>query len=529
MSLAFDPAGQGEREQTYNRDIGGALAGWSVNEHLHAGAQSILVGESVARYFVWDAKRALDYLVSRTDVDPTRIGAAGCSGGGALTTFIGALDPRVKAVVPACFPNSYRLLFAGPDPDSEMSWPNLLASGLDTADFVELSAPTPWLIQATEEDYFTPPGAKLVYEEARRWYKLYGAEDKVSFFVGPGPHGTPLVSREAIYEWMIRWLKDGQGDSHEQPVKLYANHELFVTRSGHVDDEPGSRKLNQLILDDFHAKKRSGTIPELLAELRRLRIPSEAPPPEVKVLEESSVQNVRHLRIKFESEPGIEVEGKLYLPASVGRKPAVLVVADKTSTPWIPSTGSLAERMAKAGRVVLELEPRDSPSGYDNRPFLGGWLNNSRANQIGLNLPAMRAHDILRGVDVLAARSDVDSTSIRATARAVRGIWLLLAAAVDPRIGKIWLDRTPYSLRAALENTINTDIFDAVIPGFALHWDLEDLVKAMADRPVLWTDPTNWMHRPLALGPPFRYRYVLGDTTDLSEEQDKVYIEELLK
>ena len=529
VSLAFDPAGQGEREQTYNRDIGGALAGWSVNEHLHAGAQSILVGESVARYFVWDAKRALDYLVSRTDVDPTRIGAAGCSGGGALTTFIGALDPRVKAVVPACFPNSYRLLFAGPDPDSEMSWPNLLASGLDTADFVELSAPTPWLIQATEEDYFTPPGAKLVYEEARRWYKLYGAEDKVSFFVGPGPHGTPLVSREAIYEWMIRWLKDGQGDSHEQPVKLYANHELFVTRSGHVDDEPGSRKLNQLILDDFHAKKRSGTIPELLAELRRLRIPSEAPPPEVKVLEESSVQNVRHLRIKFESEPGIEVEGKLYLPASVGRKPAVLVVADKTSTPWIPSTGSLAERMAKAGRVVLELEPRDSPSGYDNRPFLGGWLNNSRANQIGLNLPAMRAHDILRGVDVLAARSDVDSTSIRATARAVRGIWLLLAAAVDPRIGKIWLDRTPYSLRAALENTINTDIFDAVIPGFALHWDLEDLVKAMADRPVLWTDPTNWMHRPLALGPPFRYRYVLGDTTDLSEEQDKVYIEELLK
>jgi len=529
VSLAFDPAGQGEREQTYNRDIGGALAGWSVNEHLHAGAQSILVGESVARYFVWDAKRALDYLVSRTDVDPTRIGAAGCSGGGALTTFIGALDPRVKAVVPACFPNSYRLLFAGPDPDSEMSWPNLLASGLDTADFVELSAPTPWLIQATEEDYFTPPGAKLVYEEARRWYKLYGAEDKVSFFVGPGPHGTPLVSREAIYEWMIRWLKDGQGDSHEQPVKLYANHELFVTRSGHVDDEPGSRKLNQLILDDFHAKKRSGTIPELLAELRRLRIPSEAPPPEVKVLEESSVQNVRHLRIKFESEPGIEVEGKLYLPASVGRKPAVLVVADKTSTPWIPSTGSLAERMAKAGRVVLELEPRDSPSGYDNRPFLGGWLNNSRANQIGLNLPAMRAHDILRGVDVLAARSDVDSTSIRATARAVRGIWLLLAAAVDPRIGKIWLDRTPYSLRAALENTINTDIFDAVIPGFALHWDLEDLAKAMAERTVLWTDPTNWMHRPLALGPPFRYRYVLGDTTDLSEEQDKVYIEELLK
>ena len=529
VSLAIDPVGQGEREQTFNRDLGGPLAGWSVNEHLHAGAQSILVGEGVGRYFIWDAKRALDYLVSRPDVDATRIGAAGCSGGGALTTFIGALDPRVKAVVPACYPNSYRLLFAGPDPDSEMSFPNFLASGLDTADFVELSAPTPWLIQATEDDYFTPAGARLVYEEARHWYSLYGAEDKVSFFVGPGPHGTPLVSREAIYEWMIRWLKDGQGDFHEQPVKLYTNHELLVTPTGRVEDEPGSRKLYQLILDDFHAKKRQGTIPELLAELRRLTIPSEGSPPQVKVLEESNVQDARRLHIKFESEPGVEIEGKLYIPDSAGRKPAVLLVADRTSNPWIPSTGSIAERMAKAGRVVLELEPRDSLSGYDDRPFLGDWLTNARANQIGRKLPAMRAHDILRGVDVLAARSDVDPASIRAAARGVKGIWLLLAAAVDTRIRKVWLDRTPYSLRAALENTMNTDIFDAVIPGFALRWDLEDLTKAMGERPVLWTDPTNWMHRVVALGPPFRYRYVLGDTTDLSDAQDNAYVEELIK
>ncbi len=403
---------------------------------------------------------------------------------------------------------------------------------MDTADFVELSAPTPWLIQATEEDFFTPPGVKLVYEEARRWYKLYGAEDKIGFFVGPGPHGTPLVSREEVYRWMIRWLKDGQGDFHEQPVKPHTNHELLVTRTGHVEEELGSRKLYQLILDDFRAKRRQGTIPELLAELRRLQIPSDGSPLPVTVLEESSTQDIRRLRVKFESEPGVEIGGKLYVPSSpAGRKPAVLIVADKTSNPWIPipSTGSIAERMAKAGRVVLELEPRDSPAGYDNRPFLGDWLTNSRANQIGRNLPALRAHDILRGVDVLAAREDVDPTSIRATARAVKGIWVLLAAAVDPRIGKVWLDRTPHSLRAALENTLNVDIFDAVIPGFALRWDLEDLSKAMGDRPVLWTDPTNWMHRPAALGPRFRYRYVLGDDTDHSDEQDSAYIDELIK
>src|SRR5881628_1411813 len=106
VSLAFDPAGQGEREQTYDPQLKAPAAGWSVNEHIHAGAQASLVGEGLARYYIWDAKRSIDYLVSRPEVDPERLGAAGCSGGGALTTFIGALDPRLKVVIPSCFPNS---------------------------------------------------------------------------------------------------------------------------------------------------------------------------------------------------------------------------------------------------------------------------------------------------------------------------------------------------------------------------------------------------------------------------------------
>ena len=528
VALAFDPIGQGEREQTYDRRVDRPLAGWSVPEHIQAGGQNILIGESVARYFIWDAKRAIDYLISRPDVDASRIGAAGCSGGGATTALIGALDPRIKAVASACFINSYRLLFAGPDPDSEMSPPSLLASGLDMADYVEMSAPTPWLLLATEGDYFTPAGAKLVYEEARRWYGLYGAEDKLRFFVGPGPHGTPLETREEIYKWMIRWLKDGQGDFHEQPVKFYANHELLVTPTGHVDDEPGSRKIYQLTLDEFHARKRQGTVPELLAELRRLKVRSEGASPAVKSSDESSGAEWWRHHVKFESEPGVEIGGMLYIPTSSGRKPAVLLVGDKMSSYWIPSTASVAERFAKAGRVVLELEPRNSV-GEGERPYVGNWLTNARANQIGLNLPAMRAHDILRGIDLLAARDDVEPSSIRAAARGVKGIWLLLAAAVDPRIGKVWLDRTPHSLRAALENSMNTDLFDAVIPGFALRWDLDDLTKAMGTRPVLWTDPSNWMGHPVPLGSAFQYRYVLGDMTDVHDAQDDAYIQELIR
>jgi len=80
------------------------------------------------------------------------------------------------------------------------------------------------------------------------------------------PSASALVSREAVYQWFIRWLKEGHGDFHEQPVPLYSNLELLVTRSGHVDDEAGSRKLHEVIVEDFHARKKQGTIAELQAE-----------------------------------------------------------------------------------------------------------------------------------------------------------------------------------------------------------------------------------------------------------------------
>ena len=302
-----------------------------------------------------------------------------------------------------------------------------------------------------------------MYEEAKRWYRLYGAEDKIAFFVGPGPHGTPLVSREAVYRWLIRRLNDGRGDFHDVPVKIYSNYELLVTKTGRVEDEPGSRKVYQLILDSLQAKKRPGTTAELVAELRNLKIPSDGSAPRVKVLEESEAEGVRHQHIQFESEPGIEIDARLYAPLSSGRKQAVLLLAGKLAD-------LLAEKIANAGKVVLVLDPRHSLAYEDRRPYVGDWLANTRADQIGVSLPGMRAHDILRGVDLLCARPDVDPGSIRAAGQGVKGIWLLLAAAADPRIQKVWLDKTPYSLLEALHNTLNTSLSDAVIPGFALHW-----------------------------------------------------------
>ena len=513
--LAFDPLGQGERQQAYDRRLGRSLAGGGVIQHFMNGATSLLIGQSFARYRIWDAKRALDYLLSRPEVDPEKVGCTGCSGGGTITTYISALDPRIKAAAPACYMNSFRVLFAGSVGDSEQSLPNFLSSSLDQADYVELFAPKPWLIASTLEDFFTPEGARMVYEEARRWYQIYGAEEKVRWVVGPGPHGTPREVREAIYEWMIRWLKEGKGDWREQSVKLYPDHELLVTRSGQVADEPQSRDLYQRILEEYRNRKTQGSAQELMAELRRLIPTNESKPLALKPLAESADEQVITERIAIETEPGLEIAGTLYIPRSPGRKGAVLVVGAGRTT-------SLARGFAKTGRVALELTPRGPATNRDSsRPLVGEWITNTRAWLIGRNLPAMRAYDITRGVDALAARSDVDPSSIAAVAQGVSGVWLLMAAALDTRIGRVWLDRTPHSLGPAFENPIHTDLHDAVIPGFALRWDIQDLAGLMGQRRIFWTDPTDWMGGVVPLGPKYRYRHF--------GERDDALIEELLR
>jgi dienelactone hydrolase len=528
--LCFDPIGQGEREQSYSRQVDEPLAGWSVPEHIMIDAQAQLIGQGLARYFIWDAMRSIDYLASRPDVDSSRIGAAGCSGGGALTTFIGGLDPRVKVVIPACYPSSFQTMFVTAGPHGEMFFPQMLAGGLDTADFVELSAPTPWLLQATETDQygFSHEGVHLVFEEAQNWYDIYHARGNVGFMIGPGTHGMPLVSREAVYEWMIRYLRNGEGDTHEQPVKMFSNSELTVTPTGQVEDLSGSLKLFQILNADLQTSEKKGSIAELRAKLESLGIPTDGSAPKIVMKEERSGANGSQQHIQFESEPGIWLDATLYSPFASGRKPAVLMVKGSQKTNGMPQE-TMAEKMVKLGRVVLELEPRTSHLKNEEGSYTGDWTSDMQASLIGRNLPAMRAHDILRGVDLLRARSDVDPNSIRGMARGVAGVWLLLAAAADPRISALWLDRTPYSLRAALQNSVTSELSDAVIPGFVLSWDFKDLVSAMGARQVLWTDPTNWVRRVTALGPPFRYRYVPGDLTDEMDVQDDGYIREFLQ
>ena len=464
VALAFDPVGQGERQQAYDARLGHSLIGGPTDQHFLNGAQAVLLGQSVARYFIWDGMRAIDYLVSRPEVDPERIGASGCSGGGTQATYIAALDPRVKAAAPACYMNSFRTLYQGSIGDSEQSLPGFLSAGLDQTDYVELFAPKPWLILSTREDFFTLEGARQVFDEAKSWYELYGAADHIKWVVGPGEHGIPRPLREAMYEWMIRWLADGKGDAREQPVDPLPDHDLLVTGNAQV----GGRDLYQIIAAE---PRQNGTQEELRTYLTGLM---------------------------SRNQPLVQATAMLPSTAGATRRPTVVLVQRTLEV------GSDARKLVEQGNVVILVAPQGAGDG-ECCSFTGNWLDNTRAWLVGRNLPAMHAAEINQAVEIALQRPDVDPQRISARATGVAGIWLLLAAAVNSSIGRVVLDRTPHSLRAAIESPVHQSLHDAVIPGFALKWDLQDIRKLTLPREVVWKNPTDWTGNVVKVQGAFEY------------------------
>ena len=462
--LAYDPVGQGERQQAFDPRFGRSLIGGPTDQHFSNGAAAILMGQAVSRYFIHDGMRAIDYLVSRPEVDPDRIGATGCSGGGTQTTYISALDPRIKVAAVNCYMNSFQTLFAGSIGDSEQSVPGFLAAGLDQTDYVELFAPKPWLITSTEDDFFTPPGARQVFEEAERWYELFDVRDRVKWVVGPGGHGTPKVNRDAIYEWMDRWLAKGEARPMTEVTDLLPDQALLVTKNGQVE----GRELYQVIKETPQAKGSPQELSKFVTDLIA------ANPPVLKL---------SHILAAAPAEK---------------RRPAVVLVQNTLDA------DAQAEALRAAGSVVA-LMVMSGRGGDSERPYTGNWMNNTRAWLVGRNLPATHAAEINATVDELAQRSDVDPARITVRATGLAGIPALLAAAVNPRISSIVLTRTPHSLRAAIDSPIHINLHDAVIPGFAVKWDLADLRDLLRPRTVEWRDPTDWMGNVVALGDAYKY------------------------
>ncbi len=488
VALAWDPIGQGERAQLYDADLGESKVVRSTTEHSMVGIQCLLTGDNLARYTIWDGMRALDYLLSRSEVDPARVACTGNSGGGTHTAYLSALDDRIQVAAPSCYITSWRRLLESIGPqDAEQNIPPGLADGLDQADFVLAFAPKPYLILSAIRDFFSISGARETFEEARRVYTRLDAEQKIKMVEADDGHGYTKPRRQAAYAFLGRWLKGVEDNEPEQPVAAETEEALRATESGQVATSLGGEtvfSLNRKRVEQFRsARDRAARRAREITGFQRPEGPLRVRP-----YGRIARAGYRIEKLIYETEPEILVPALLWVPDGEGRRPAILYVHGRGK-----SAGSAEiEQLVKAGTVVLSIDSRGTGETAYSNPNLGSdfprWFgdygNAMRALLIGRTFVGMRAADIVRAVDLLAADPRVDAGRIYGLGRDAGAVPLLHAAVFDPRIQKLALEGLLLSYESVASHRVHRGVFENVVPGVLRHYDLPDLVAALAPRPV---------------------------------------------
>jgi dienelactone hydrolase len=169
----------------------------------------LLHGSCLQTKLVWDMRRGLDYLQSRPEVDPARLGCIGHSLGGQQTLFLAALDERVGAAVSSCgFASMRAVLRAGVNHNFGAYVPGWLEHG-DVGDLLAAVAPRPFLaLNGVADRIFPIDGLHDSYAVARPAYAAAGSAERLDLGVYPGGHGFTGEMRARAYQWLDRWLRD---------------------------------------------------------------------------------------------------------------------------------------------------------------------------------------------------------------------------------------------------------------------------------------------------------------------------------
>ncbi len=492
-ALCYDPIGQGERLQALDDHGKVLISAGSTTEHTLAGIGALLVGRSLAGYRVWDGIRSLDYLASRPEIDPARIGCTGNSGGGTMTAYLMALDDRVAVAAPSCYITSLERLFAtiGPQ-DAEQNITGQVAFGMDHADYAILRAPKPTLFCVGTQDFFDIQGSWDTFREVKGIYGKLGFGERTDLFESDEPHGFTRPRREAAVRWMRRWLlkQDDAVVEPEFPVATIA--QLQCTETGQV-------------LSSLRGKSVFALNGERAAALARERARFQAEQGKEGVLRElkrligwtGSAQPARRSdrgsaqdgpwtvrKIVFETEPGIFIAAREYLPAEFDASaPIEIVVGDDRAQPSLAVKEAVVLNL-RAGSTVLYVDLRGTgetaPAPADRAtPFGAEWREAFLGLHIGRPLLGQRVGDLLSVVASVAPRA---RGGIRIHGCGNAGPVALHAALLEPRITSLSLTEMVTSWSDVAGAALSKDQLANAVPGALRVYDLPDLAAFYAPR-----------------------------------------------
>ncbi len=436
---------------------------------------------------LYNARRAIDYLVTRAEVDEQRIGATGISGGGVTTFFLTLIDERIKAAAPVsgvCSTVGHieaRLAVEHCD----CMYP-VNSAGLLFSEMGALAAPRPFLLcNALSDGLFPQPYFEQLVDKMREIYSLYDASNNLSIATVPGGHADSEAIRLPVYRFFLKeFLGLDTTLTEHGPVDTLKAEQLLCHRDGFPLDERLTRLHEEFMPRAVFAAQRL-TSDEREARLKELTrtlrsevfpyFPEEGVSFEPKWGEQSSMWKRTMRTVSFRSFAELRVEGIYTLPEHLeqGRRvPSVLVIRDKRRPSWWPDVNR-QEGYDWGERAVLIIEPLDN----DSRA-----IDDSLAHQMkrqamiaGQSFDGIRTCETLRSLEFLRSLPEVDPERITIAGSGAFGINGLYAALLDGKVNRV-----------VLESPTASHITGPHYLGVLIHTDIPEVVCLMSDKVRLY-------------------------------------------
>ena len=506
--FAFDPVSQGERLEYYNSETGSSEVGGPTREHSYSGMQAFINGSSLARYMTWDGIRAVDYLLTRSEIDSERIGITGRSGGGTQVAYIAAIDHRIYAAAPEAYITTFTRLLQSIGPqDAEQNLYHGIARGIDHADFLAARAPKPTLLIATTEDFFSIQGARETADEISGMYRAFGKPDYFSMVEDGGAHQSTPRNREAMYAF-FQFHLNNPGDPADEDVDILTDDELRVTATGQVSSSLGGETVFSLNRAEAEKKAEelqerreaySNNLSEIVQKAKELsgyREPERASSPVFTGRIEREGYVIEKYFIRGEGDYIIPY--LLLVPDNPNRKGLVYLhpeskaveAAEEGEMEWFVKNGFtvLAPDLIGVGEMGSGDIENYSTQVKDFDPVsFDVW---TASVLIGRSITGIQAGDVVKLSRLLLENDTIDE--VYGAARKQMSAVLLHAAAFDETISRVALIEPLISYQSIVMNRYYDPGFHmSAVAGSIGVYDLPDLAAGLAPRRLLMTGVTD--------------------------------------
>ncbi len=472
VALALDMVGYGEREFMEHRPTFYLFAaGWTL-----------------AGLLTWDNMRAIDYLCSRPEVDGERIGCTGASGGGNQTTYVSALDDRIKAAVPVCSVEVYQDYFRKGHCTCE-TVPGVVTYA-DQPHILGLVAPRALLLlNGILDGGFPIMRAREAYDRLLEIYKLYDPES-LGLAEIYTPHGYERRMREAACGWFDRWLKGGEPKEVVEE-HVWVEHDRSDTllvggREGLASEKAVTiprlyDRLAAEAIDQARKSAKGASVSSRRAVIESAfgGFPSGDTPLQPQIVDTIEREDCAIEKLAFRGERDIIIPC-LLLRARPAQRPQPACVFLSPDGKSVAARRWDVWQMLRAGWTVLAADLRGV--GETSGGARGEQWALIRGFTLGRHIFGQRVWDVMRCIEYLESRDDIVSDRICVWGEEESALLALYAAAMDDRVAGAACDAMLSTYRSDSGFVQPPTLFPRNI---LKAGDVADVAALVAPRPLL--------------------------------------------